>query len=78
MIYLTQYICVYMLNLPFYIELYMVKITVYIYIYIYIYILLTKTTAAQIEDALSNYRVRGLYSPAVVFVATIYTFLHFS
>ena len=33
-------------------------------------ILLTKTTAAQNEDALSYYRVRGLYFQAVVFVAT--------
>ena len=33
-------------------------------------ILLTKTTAAQTEDAL-NYRVSGLYFLAVVFVATI-------
>ena len=36
-------------------------------------ILLTKTTAAQNEDALSNYRVRGLYFLAVVFVRSIYT-----
>ena len=35
--------------------------------------LLTKTTAAQNEDALSNYRVRGLYFLAVVFVKSIYT-----
>ena len=35
-------------------------------------ILLTKTTAAQTEDAHSYYRVRGLYFLAVVFVATIY------
>ena len=35
------------------------------------YILLTKTTAAQTEDALSYYRVRGLYFLAAVFVATI-------
>ena len=34
-------------------------------------ILLTKTTAAQNEDALSYHRVRGLYFQAVVFVATI-------
>ena len=34
-------------------------------------ILLTKTTAAQSEDALSYYKVRGLYFLAVVFVATI-------
>ena len=32
-------------------------------------ILLTKTIAARTEDALSYYRVRGLYSPTVVFVA---------
>ena len=32
---------------------------------------LTKTTAAQNEDALSYHRVRGLYFQAVVFVATI-------
>ena len=31
-------------------------------------ILLTKTTAAQNEDALSYHRVRGLYFQAVVFV----------
>ena len=36
------------------------------------YTLLTKTTAAQNEDALSYPRVRGLYFQAVVFVATIY------
>ena len=34
-------------------------------------ILLTKTTAAQNEVALSYHRVRGLYFLAVVFVATI-------
>ena len=34
-------------------------------------ILLTKTTAAQSEDALSYYRMRGLYFLAVVFAATI-------
>ena len=34
-------------------------------------ILLTKTTAAQTEDALSYYRVRGLYFLVVFFVATI-------
>ena len=34
-------------------------------------ILLTKTTAAQNEDALRYRRVRGLYFQAVVFVATI-------
>ena len=34
-------------------------------------ILLTKTTAAQTEDALSYYRVRGLHFLAVVFVVTI-------
>ena len=33
--------------------------------------LLTKTTAAQTKDALSYYRVRGLYFLAVIFVATI-------
>ena len=36
-------------------------------------ILLSKTTAAQTEDALSYYRVRGLYFLAVVIVTTIYT-----
>ena len=36
-------------------------------------ILLTKTTAAQTEDALSYYRVRGLYFLAIVFVTTIVT-----
>ena len=35
------------------------------------YILLTKTTAAQNEDALNYYRVRGLYFLAVVFVRSI-------
>ena len=35
-------------------------------------ILLTKTTTVQAEDVLSNFRVRGLYFLAVVFVATIY------
>ena len=35
---------------------------------IYIYILLTKTTAAQNEDALSYHKVRELYFLAVVFV----------
>ena len=39
-------------------------------------ILLTKTTAAQSEDALSYYRVRGLYSLAVVFVRSIHI-LHY-
>ena len=34
-------------------------------------ILLTKTTAAQNEDALSYYRVCGLYFLAVVFVRSI-------
>ena len=34
-------------------------------------ILLTKTTAAQNEIALSYHRVRGLYFLAVVFAATI-------
>ena len=34
-------------------------------------ILLTKTTAAQNEVALSYHRVRGLYFMAVVFAATI-------
>ena len=33
--------------------------------------LLTKTTAAQNEGALSYHSVRGLYFQAVVFVATI-------
>ena len=32
---------------------------------------LTKTTATQNEDALSYYRVRGLYFLAIVFEATI-------
>ena len=44
--------------------------TIYIYIYIYIYILLTKTTAAQNEDALSYHTVRGLHYLAVIFVPT--------
>ena len=39
-------------------------------IYIYIYILLTKTTAAQNEDALSYHTVRGLHYLAVIFVPT--------
>ena len=34
-------------------------------------ILLTKTTAAQNEDALSYHKVRGLYFLAVVFVGSI-------
>ena len=34
-------------------------------------ILLTETPVAQTEDALSYYRVRGVYFLAVVFVATI-------
>ena len=34
-------------------------------------IILTKTTAAQNEVALSYHRVRGLYFQAVVFEATI-------
>ena len=33
-------------------------------------LLLTKTTAAQTEEALSCYTVRGLYFLAVVFVTT--------
>ena len=36
-----------------------------------IYILLTKATAAQTEDVLSYYRVRGLYFLAVIFVRSI-------
>ena len=36
-----------------------------------IIIFLTKTTAAQSEDALSYDRMRGLYFLAVVFTATI-------
>ena len=40
-----------------------------------IFILLTKTTAVQTEDALSYYRVRGIYFLAVVFVETI-TFIY--
>ena len=38
-------------------------------------ILLTKTTAAQTEDALSYYRVHWLCFLPVVFVATIYGWL---
>ena len=37
------------------------------------FILLTKTTTAQTEDALSYYRVRGLYFLAVVFATTIFS-----
>ena len=49
----------------------------------HIIILLTKTTAAQNEVALSHHRVRGLYFLAVVFAATItitwrYSFIPFS
>ena len=33
---------------------------------------LTKTTAAQNEDALSYHRVRGLYFLTVIFAATIW------
>ena len=51
--------------------------TVVIYNNNYNTILLTKTTAAQNEDALSYHRVRGLYCQAVVFVATILYFLPF-
>ena len=40
------------------------------------YILLTKTTAAQNEVALSYHRERGLYFLAVVFVATIDIVIH--
>ena len=36
-----------------------------------LHILLTKTTAAQNEVALSYYRVRGLYFLAVAFAATL-------
>ena len=36
-----------------------------------LYILLTKTTAAQNEDALTYHRVRGLYFQVVVLVAII-------
>ena len=51
-----------------------IEYKLYIYIYnIRLTILLTKTTAAQNEDALSKYRVRGLYFLAVVFVRSIYT-----
>ena len=39
--------------------------------HIYIIILLTKTTAAQNEVALSYYRMRGLYFLTVIFAATI-------
>ena len=39
-------------------------------------ILLTKTTAARNEVALSYHRVRGLYFPAVVFVPTIVLIYH--
>ena len=41
------------------------------YIFKYIFIFLTKTTAAQSEDALSYDRMRGLYFLAVVFEASI-------
>ena len=37
----------------------------------FITILLTKTTAARNEDALTYLRVRGLYFLAVVFAATV-------
>ena len=37
------------------------------------FIPLTKTTAAQNEDALSYHRVRGLYFQSVVFLAIIFT-----
>ena len=46
--------------------------TVIKYVYI-LYILLTKTTAAQNEVALSYHRVREFYFLAVVFEATIVT-----
>ena len=38
-------------------------------------ILLTKTTAAQSEVALSYHKVRGLYFPAVVIAVTIEKYL---
>ena len=41
------------------------------------YILLTKTTAAQNEDALSYYTVRGLYFLAVIFVRSPGPFILF-
>ena len=37
----------------------------------FITILFTKTNAAQTEDALSYYRVRGIYFLAVAFMTTI-------
>ena len=41
-------------------------------------ILLTKTTAAQNEDALSYHRVRGLYFLAVIFAPTkVYVFIFY-
>ena len=44
----------------------------YILYNIHLTILLTKTTAAQNEAALSYHRVRGLYFLAVVFVSNKY------
>ena len=41
---------------------------------LYIYILVTKTTAAQNEGALSYHRLCGLYFLAVVFVAAVISF----
>ena len=41
------------------------------------FILLTKTTAALNDDALSYHRVRGLYYMAVVFVATIVVLMEY-
>ena len=40
-------------------------------------IVLTKTTVAQDEDALSYYRMRGLYSLSVVFAAAIANLFYF-
>ena len=49
------------------------NVNAHISILLYISILLTETTAAQNEVALGYHRLRGLYSPAVVFATTIYT-----
>ena len=43
---------------------------------LFLTILLTKTTAAQNEDALSYHKVRGLYFLAVISVATIVGNVH--
>ena len=62
-LYLCIYLCIYL------------SISLYLYLCVsfllVLSILLTKTTAAQNDDALSYYTVRGFYFLAVVFVRSI-------